>query len=255
MYRFLLRPRWLVLHAVVLVLVPTFLCLARWQFDKHQMRRVDNALIQRNIAVPAVPLQLITQPDNAISREDTWRQVSATGRYDPDHQILVRNRTVAGKPGFLVLTPLVTDTGVAVVVNRGWIPPGPNALTPIAAPAPPTAEVQITGRIRPSEPQSDAGPRDDSDLPKGQVARIDIPRIATRLHYFLYGGYLELTDQQPEFRSGSPEESKAALVAMPPPGISAGPYLSYAGQWCLFAIATLAGWLVLVVRKVHSDNL
>ena len=54
-----------------------------------------------------------------------YRPVEVSGAYDPDHQFLVDNQVRGGKPGYLVLTPLrIAGTGMAVLVNRGWVPLG-----------------------------------------------------------------------------------------------------------------------------------
>ena len=45
----------------------------------------------------------------------------AEGTYDLGRQLLVRERTVDGVVGFLVLTPLRTTSGVALLVVRGFV--------------------------------------------------------------------------------------------------------------------------------------
>ena len=62
--------------------------------------------------------------------------MTVTGRYDPQHEILARARTVNGRVGFEIVTPLVLADGTAVLVDRGWVPPaGAGAATPAARPA------------------------------------------------------------------------------------------------------------------------
>ena len=47
--------------------------------------------------------------------------VTATGTYDVDDTVIVRYRTREGASGVDVVVPLVTDSGAAVLVDRGWV--------------------------------------------------------------------------------------------------------------------------------------
>lgn len=59
-----------------------------------------------------------------VSREkDQYRRVAARGTFLNDRETLVQAVTEAG-PGFWVLTPLRTDQGFIVLVNRGFVPSG-----------------------------------------------------------------------------------------------------------------------------------
>lgn len=57
-----------------------------------------------------------------------YQQVTASGRYESDRQLLLDNMpSKAGAPGFRVMTPFRLDEGSALVlVDRGWIPVGPD---------------------------------------------------------------------------------------------------------------------------------
>ena len=54
-----------------------------------------------------------------------WRSVEASGTYDTGAEVLIRNRSFDGAPGYHVVTPLVIADGTALLVNRGWIPLSP----------------------------------------------------------------------------------------------------------------------------------
>jgi len=228
-YRFLLSRRWLGVWAALLVLVPAFIALGRWQLDRFDQRVAANRLIRANLAAAPVPVDRLAPPDTAVPKAAVWRPVSATGRYDQDRQRLVRNRTDNGRTGFHVLVPLVTESGTAVLVDRGWIPPGETArATPVPPPVPP-GTVTVIGRLRASQHGSTGG----TDMPPGQIAKIDIGRLSSELGLPLYGGYLELAEEQPT----------ASPAPVPPdvPELSTGPHLAYAVQWFLFAIGAVVG--------------
>ena len=138
-----------------------------------------------------------------------------------------------------MLTPLVTGAGPALLVNRGWVPGGPDAATAPEPPAPPAGEVAVTGRLRPSEPPSTTG-----EPPPGQVTRIDVPAIARSLRLQAYGGYVDLVRERPA-PGRAPER-------LPPPEPSEGPHLAYAFQWFLFAALAPVGYVLLARREAQD---
>jgi cytochrome oxidase assembly protein ShyY1 len=237
-YGFLRERRWLTLGFVVLILVPSFLLLSRWQIHRLDDRRAANALVEQNNAAAPVPVgQVLTAgaPLSSVGDAQEWRQVTATGTYDASRQVLVRKRPLDGHNGFWVVTPLVTSSGV-LVVNRGWIASSVGATDTQPAPAPPTGEVTVTGRVRPSEAAPHPQP---SDLPGDQITDLDVSLVAQGGE--VYPGYIELTASQPQ-QSGD-------LTLLPLPDLSEGPHLSYAIQWVLFAGVAVVGFVVLARRE------
>ena len=229
MYRFLLSRRWLGVWAALLVVVPAFILLGRWQLDRFDHRVNANRLIRANLAAAPVPVERLAPPGAVVPKAEVWRRVSAVGEYDEGRQRLVRNRPNNGRIGFHVLVPLITESGTAVLVDRGWIPPGETARdTPVPPPAP-SGTVTVIGRLRASQHGSIGG----SDMPAGQIAKIDIGRLSGELGLPLYGGYLELIEEQPA--------ANPAPVLPEVPEMSTGPHLAYAVQWFLFAIGAVVG--------------
>ncbi len=248
MLRLLRTRRWLTLLGLVVILAPTFVRLGIWQLDRLDQRRAKNAIISHNINAAPVPVDTLVGTDRAVAKNDEWRLVVARGRYDPTHDLLVRSRTASenGEPGFHVLAPLVTESGAALLVDRGWIPYGATARETPQAPAPPEGVVTVVGRLRPSERQPSRGPRDGPDVPAGQVVRIDVPRIAGGVPYPLYGGYVELVSERP---SATP-----APTLLDTPSLGEGPHLAYAVQWFLFAAIAIGGFWYLLLRESHEDQ-
>lgn len=80
---------------------------------------------------------------------DEYRHVAATGRYKPDADVLVQAVTERG-PGFWVMTPLETDRGFDLLVNRGFVPE--DRRSDAASFAPPKGEISFSGLLRMSEP-------------------------------------------------------------------------------------------------------
>lgn len=247
-YRFLLGPRWVALLLIALLTVPGCLWLAGWQFDRLNDAQDENSLIRTNAGAPAAPYGELSPVGSAVRPQDEYRAVTVTGRYDVEHQLYVRNRPRDGRQGFQVLTPVVTPAGPAALVDRGWIV-APAGGEP-APPQTPTGTVTVTGYLRGTE-----APRPADDLPAAQVLRIDVPGIAAKLPYPVYGGYLELAEQNPAVPviDGRYSPDPAAL-----PGSSSELlHRSYGWQWYVFAAIGPIGFVLLARREaadLHADS-
>lgn len=241
MYRFLLSRRWLGLLVAAVVVAAACVALGRWQLDRLGERHERNDLLSRNLDRAPVEPDVLLTVGRGPRAGDVWSPVRVTGRYDVDGQLLVRLRPLDGSVGYDVLTPLVTEAGPALLVNRGWLSRDADASGSDlpAVPDPPAGSVTITARVRPSEPASTTG-----TPPAGQVNRIDVSEIAETLPYAVYGGYGELTEERP-----SPAE---APQPRPAPEPSEGAHLAYAFQWFLFAGLALGGFVLLGRREAED---
>ena len=239
MYRFLLSPRWLRLITAALVVAAGCVALGFWQLDRFHQKQGRSHLVDANVTADPVSPDTLLDVGRALPPAEQWRRVEAHGRYDGANELLVRNRPLEGSTGYYVLTPLVTADGPALLVNRGWVPVGATARTRPEVPPAPAGEVTVIARVRPSEPS------DQKSAPlAGQVRRIDVPAIAAKLPYDVYGGYGELVEQRPA------PASSLTLLPEPDPGI--GPHLAYAFQWWVFAAIALGGVVVLARREARE---
>ena len=236
--RFLLRPGWLALVAVVVAfVVACYALLAPWQFGREAERDAQQQAIDASAATAPVPLAELTSAAEGVTREVEWRQAAVSGAYLPDAETVVRLRVVDGAPAFEVLTPFRTDDGRLVVVDRGYVTARSGASVPEFA-APPAGAVTVTGRLRVDEtdPQGRAVVEADGFR---QLYAADSRPIAAATGLDLEPGYLQLSAGQP-----------GVLVAVPvAPNTGGAPFtnLSYALQWLTFgAIALFA--LVYFVR-------
>jgi cytochrome oxidase assembly protein ShyY1 len=238
-YGFLRQPRWLSLGFAVLLVVPSFVLLARWQLSRLDERRQTNALVVAHTAAQPVPVGRIVSvgaPASSVGDDQRFLPVTATGHYDLAGQVLVRKRPLDGANGFYVATPLVTSSGATLVVNRGWIAASGGALVAPDVPPPPTGTVTVVGRMQPSEP----APAQPSDLPGGQVTDLDVA-LASGGSSTVYPGYVDLISSDPAQADG--------LTPIPLPDLTEGSHLSYALQWLAFAIAAVAGFVLMARRE------
>ncbi|WP_082801273.1 SURF1 family cytochrome oxidase biogenesis protein [Herbidospora cretacea] len=245
MYRFLLTPRWLALHVVVLLVIPAFVFLGRWQFGRYESRSAAEDRNSTNLSAPPVPFETLTSVGGAVPEKDKYRRVTATGTYDAAHELLVRRRTQNTQVGFYVLTPLKTPGG-AVLVNRGWVKAGATADSRPDVPPPPGGQVTLTGRLRPAETTETTGIIHREGLPEGQILLIDDRSLGGVVGSPLYGGYVDLIEQQP-ISENAPEP-----VPAPEAGGGGGLNLAYGVQWWLFIGVAIGGWILLIRRELHD---
>jgi cytochrome oxidase assembly protein ShyY1 len=240
----LFSQRMLAFHALVLVLVPSFVWLGFWQLDRAGQRGAAVDLQQSNLAADPVPVAGLTRVGEDVDPDDRWRTVEATGTWDTGHELLLRNRDGSGGVGFHVLTPLVTEEGTAVLVNRGWVERGETALDQPEVPPVPEGTVEVAGRLHYSETEENTGLRNRDDLPEGQLMMVDVDQIAADLPYPVYGGYVDLTRQDP-----MPEAAPEPVVLHEE---DAGMSASYAVQWWVFAVVAVGGWVFLIRREIRD---
>jgi len=240
MYRFLLRPKWIVLHIVVLALVVTMINLGLWQLRRLSERQSFNREVRTHLAQDPVPLDSVLTP-NADAAAVEWRRATVTGTYEAGSQILIRDRSLNGIAGFNVVTPLRLADGSFVVVERGWVPGETTA-----APAPPTGTVQLEGRLRAGQVRRHSWEKaDPASGVLGTMNRVDIARIDQQVDGTSRPMYLEAVTSNP---------SDESITAIPSPELSDGPHLSYTVQWFLFTLAAIAGWVIAVRRHVIGER-
>ncbi len=224
--------RWLGYVALVLVFAAACALLSWWQFSRNaeaqeRIREVDDNWDAKAVSLDAL-LPSFTAP---LDQRDTWTPMTLTGTYDQAHQLLVRTRPnpVNGLVGFDVLVPLDLDSGGVFVVDRGWVAgndTNADAPDPDSVPSTPSGEVTVTARIKVGEPAVPG-----RTAPAGQVATIQLSLVAQQIDRAAdtyTGAYGILESESPSVATGT-------LVPRPQP--DPGPYLSYAIQWILFAIA------------------
>ncbi|KQS03838.1 hypothetical protein ASG11_05930 [Sphingomonas sp. Leaf357] len=136
--------RWIV-GALALLAIAGLIALGVWQLERRTWKLALIAQVERRLATAPVPAP---GPGDwrRIGRDDAYTRVTVHGVFAQDRETLVQAATALGG-GYWVLTPLMTDRGFTVLVNRGFVPPE-RKIGPRRA----TGEVTITGLLRVSEP-------------------------------------------------------------------------------------------------------
>ena len=229
------QPRYLGLFALAVVIAAVCGLAGTWQVarfhqkhDANQQLRLDDR--DRPAEVSAV-LGSASSPTSTGGAQ-RFRHVTATGTYLAGHETLLRNQTVEGTVGYVVLTPLRTSSGV-LLIARGFLPQTGAATTSPPVPASPAGAVTVTARLQP------AGSKPDrfGQLPGRQVETVNPAEQASRIGAALWNGYAELLPGQP---------GTNGLTVLPPPDLSnpAGgadepQHAAYVVQWYLFGVLAL----------------
>ncbi len=225
---------------LVFLAVIVMILLGLWQLRRLDERQTEN---DRVLSRSEQPVQSFTELVAGSVVGDTeeldWRVAETSGTYVADGQVLVVNRSLDGASGAWVLTPLRTDEGVNVVVNRGWVPFAFQSADDRSLIDPPGGDVVVTGLVQSTQERGriGAGNPDDLDL----LARVDLEAYSDRLGLDVAPAYLQLEQQSPP----PPEFPKP----LPRPELGNGPHLSYAVQWFIFATIAAVGY-PLVLRKI-----
>jgi cytochrome oxidase assembly protein ShyY1 len=227
--RFLVSRRWLLFFVIVLLLAYACLLLGQWQWHRLTSTKADNAVIRTNQKSAPTPVDQVLSPGVDPPSTDQYKVVSAVGTYDVGHTIIVRYQTHEGDSGIDVVVPLVTSTGTAVLVDRGWLATSNQGFTsPSQAPPPPAGQVTVTGWVR-----RDAG-GSSAQVVDASARSISSAQIQPAIGIPVYGGFVDLLTETPE--------PAAPLVPADPPDLSNGPHFFYALQWWFFGLLALFGF-------------
>lgn len=244
-WKFLFRPSWLALTAVVFTFaVICFTLLAPWQFGRDADRKAQNAALQASFSAQPKALASLLAPGVAPDERTQWDRITVTGSYVPEGEVIARLRTVQGEPAFEVLTPFRTVEGQTLLVDRGYVRPNDQARVPAFA-APPGGQVTLVTRVRMDEndPKNRDAFADESTAGRLHSYSVDSKVVARSSGLPIRPGYFQLDNDQP-----------GGLGALPLPQLEAGPFFSYALQWIAFGTMAILGWLYFTVREIKPGG-
>lgn len=249
-YRFALRPRWILSHVLIVLLVVTMVNLGFWQLRRLHEKQAHNAVVERNEAVPVANIESLLQPGDPTSRgsELAFRRVSAAGTYDTGNEVIVRARSLNERPGVWVASPLRLADGNGVIVVRGFLPTQGTLQAVPADAEPPRGPVTVQGLVQETQTRGLIGPTDPGGVRLTDVARVDVERLQQQVPYHLYPVWLQLTSSSPAQAGSEPE-------VLPPPTLDEGPHFSYAVQWFIFSTIAVIGYPLILRRSARNREL
>ncbi|MGN6251315.1 MAG: SURF1 family cytochrome oxidase biogenesis protein [Marmoricola sp.] len=238
---FLVTRRWALFFVLVALGAWGAYLLGQWQFHRLEETRTTNHRTATNLAAAPLPVADVMSVHHGVPDHAEWRRVTVHGTYDDAHAVVLKYQTRDGAAGVEVVTPLRTDAGPAVLVDRGWMP------------------TQNTGGERPTLPPSVEGPvtvtgyvRVDATGGAAQVAggetrAVSSATIARTVPYPLYGGFVDLAAQAP--RSAEPLGATEL-----PDDTSDGPHFFYGLQWWFFGALAIFGFFFLMYDEFQRHR-
>ena len=235
------RSRWLFL-SISLATAVVCVRLGVWQLSRLAQRRASNAVATAALARPPVVLPGGPTPAPGV-------RVRATGRFDLEHQFVLRGRAHDGAPGVEIGTPFtITGRDTAILVDRGFVP-SDNAMAVDLFALRDTGVRTIGGIAFPLATDPDSG----APVTAGGAEtwhRFDLNGIRHRLPYPVAG--VALWQEKDSTTHGLP-------IRLGAPALSEGPHLNYAIQWFAFALIFGGGGIFYTFRKreerTHSTEL
>ena len=238
MYKFLVRPKWIAIHLLVIALVVVMVNLGKWQLNRHNERKEFNATLVQRFDAPIRPLDELFP--NAKPQDIEWMPTAVTGTYLQGEDISLVNVSQNGIAGYDAISPMLLSDGKIVLVNRGFLP------LASAFPAAPSGEVSLLGRIRASSERRTGAVSDPATGELTEVQRIDIDRLQQQIDGELVPVYVQLLKSTPA--------EAPTLSTIVDPEFGNGPHLSYTVQWLVFALCAVGGWIALVRREMVKQK-
>lgn len=216
-----------------------FARLGLWQWERAEEKTALAARYEARAQLP--PLSWPGLLARGTDIDDLPVRVS--GRYDNRLNVYLENQPHGGRTGFHVHTVFRPDDGgPAVLVNRGWVPAGPDLQQ--LPPVPPATATELRATAARPSPFFTVGEPDYRRLPL-RVGRLDIPRLREALGVDLQPFLVRLDAQAPDgfVREWTP----AARLGMPPEK-----HRGYAFQWFALAATVLVVLVAVNLKKNKS---
>ena len=227
-----MTKRRLAFLATCLITIAALTGLGAWQLQRLAWKNRLIATVDDRIHSPPAPAPAPSDP------VEVYRPVSISGRFLQDKRTFVQAVTRLGA-GFWVMTPLRSDRGFTVLVNRGFVPPDKRDLPDGDA----AQTVRVTGLLRLTEPGG--GFLRHNDPADDRWYSRDVAAIAQARGLNDVAPYLIDADATPN--PGGLPVGGLTVVQFP------NSHLQYALTWFALA-AMLAGWLVNDLRTGGSGR-
>ena len=244
MIKELFSKKWIIASLFVFAAMGVLARLGIWQLDRLEARRVfNNRVIEQQFA-SEFKLDGTTLALNLNDME--YRQISVSGIYLPDDEIILRNQVFEGRVGYQLFTPLLIEASQkAVLVQRGWIPEelAVRAARNIFIVDGP---VNVKGIIRRAETDFGVVLIPDPTLSSTEIRldawnNLDLERINEQTDIPLLDIYIQMFPS--DDISSPPFPVKLNI------DLSEGSHLGYAGQWFIFSILLGIGYPIYVKKQ------
>ncbi|MGI9578041.1 MAG: SURF1 family protein [Microthrixaceae bacterium] len=252
MYDFAKRPLWILSHVLVIFAVLVMVRLGFWQYSRWQDEQEARDRIEAGLAAEPVPLDELVDPSidpRDVPDDVSFTRVTAEGTWDTDSEVVIRSRSIQGRPGGWLLTPLVQPDGTAVAVVRGWIPlEEVQDGAPYTDALPDAGSASVLGVVELTQPGGGIGAQDPAEGVLDSLARVDLDRYGEQLEVPLEPVWLVLEASEPP-QPAAEDNAELTLVPVEVELPSPSQNFSYMVQWWVFAAIAAVGYL-LILRSI-----
>jgi surfeit locus 1 family protein len=115
------RAAALILYIIAVFLTGSLLALGTWQVERLSWKLDLIARVEARAHAQPVAAPLPAEWPALQDADYEYRRVSLSGEFLNDREMQVYTATDLG-PGYWVMTPLTSDDGSVIIVNRGFVP-------------------------------------------------------------------------------------------------------------------------------------
>lgn len=223
----------MVLLAVLALAAAGFVALGVWQLERRVWKLDLIAQVDARVHAPAVAPPGPSEWPAVSAERDQYRRVQLRGVFLHDRETLTQAATALGA-GYWVMTPLRTDQGFTVLINRGFVPPERRDPAMRAGAG---GEQTVTGLLRVTEPRG--GFLRANDPASNRWRSRDVEAIARARGLDAVAPYFIDAELGPD--PAAWPRGGLTVIRFP------NSHLVYALTWFGMALLSLAG-MVLVVR-------
>ena len=238
------RQRRIVILVAALLAAAGTARLGAWQLDRAAQKQAMQGRLDERSHLPALlGPDLANELDTAAAQHH--RPARLRGQWLARHTVYLENRTMNGRVGFIVVTPLKLDQGAAVMVQRGWVARDFVQRTRLPDLPKPGGTVEIEGWIAapPSRLFDFAGAAEGGPIRQN----LDFTDYARETGVALRPMSIQQADDAANRGDG-------LLRQWPRPAIDVHKHYGYAAQWFSLAalITGLYVWFQLIRPRLHA---
>lgn len=220
-----------------------FIALGNWQLERrHWKLDLIQRVAERVHATPVIAPNVEHWP-TINKAHDEYRRVSVNGHFLNDKDTLVVAATELGS-GYWVITPFKRADNTVVLVNRGFISQGVQAVPP------PTEAQQVVGLLRLSEPKGSVVR--DNNPSTGRWYSRDVAAIAASHKLNAAPYFIDAENNSAEQQSPT-----ISAMAIPIAGLTVinfhNSHLVYAITWYGLAMMVIVAGFI-IVREARRPN-
>jgi len=229
------------------------LSLGKWQLDRAALKISMQEKVAAATASDAAALQSI---DDVAAAASVYQRVQLTGHYDANRQFLWDNRTHKGRAGFEVISVVHLTNGGMGLVNRGWVPAGPDRQTfPDISFSEPVIStmIDIQGMVsRPSKGFASGEPITGGEGWPRLIQFFDYVAIGEALGEPIIPAVVQVQTLGTDASTASVLTSRSEWFTANWQPAASGPakHYSYAFQWFAMALALTVIFVVVNTRRI-----